>query len=104
MATELTFSRLIDEAARRKFESAWSRGQPQPIESFLPAEGNESYLPTLEELVQIELEFSWKAQGVGPQHQSQLPHVEDYLTRFPQLKEPDILVRLLQQECLVRGK
>ncbi len=93
----------IDEGARRRFESAWKQGRPEPIESCLPAEDQPHYLPTLEELVHIELEFRWKTPAVpavtpGP------PRVEAYLERFPRLNQPDVVFRLLKQECLVRQR
>jgi hypothetical protein len=52
---------LIDESARRRFEAGWRSGQPEPIECFLPAQDDPPYLPTLEELVAIELELRWQA-------------------------------------------
>jgi len=79
----------VDEAARRRFEAAWRAGQPRPIEEFLPAPDQSSYLPTLEELVHIELEFAWKAalsNGSGDTVEyRERPLVEGYLARFPRL-------------------
>src|SRR5262245_39631515 len=93
---------LIDEAARRRFESAWRSGRPEPIERFLPPEDDPRYVPTLEELVAIDLEFGWKfgRPSVGAGHGSEItptlrpPTVADYLTRFPRLNRPDIVQRL----------
>jgi hypothetical protein len=51
----------IDEESRRRYERARTSGSPQPIEAFLPPEGDPRFLGTLEELVQIELEKAWKS-------------------------------------------
>ncbi len=51
----------IDAALCKQFESAWIEGNPQPIERFLPSEEEASFTATLEELVAIELELSWKS-------------------------------------------
>src|SRR5437879_2891600 len=108
MATPPTVERSLDEAARRRFEAAWRTGQPEPIERFLPAEDHPHYLPTLEELVQIELEFAWKtwhhpSEGHAATVNRPAP-VEAYLQRFPRLREPDVVQRLLQQEYQVRHR
>ncbi|MGE3820484.1 MAG: hypothetical protein AB7I30_13800, partial [Isosphaeraceae bacterium] len=50
----------LDEARRRAFETAWLEGQPRPIVEFLPPVDDDRRGATLEELVQIELEFAWK--------------------------------------------
>src|SRR5437588_12565349 len=86
----------IDEDARRRFESAWIARRPIAVEAWLPAVGDPAWLPTVEELVLIELEFGWKANHKAG------PLVEDYLDRFPQLLRADILLRLIQQEYEVR--
>ena len=62
MDREFTPLPFLDEIARRKFESAWRAGHPEPIESLLPPPDDPKYLATLEELVHIELEFRWKSQ------------------------------------------
>jgi eukaryotic-like serine/threonine-protein kinase len=86
----------IDEKARRRFESAWTARRPIAIENCLPPASDPAWLPTLEELVLIELEFGWKTNHKAG------PLVEDYLDRFPQLLRADILLRLIQQEYEVR--
>ena len=99
----------IDETVRRDFEDAWRLGQPKPIERVLEksAPKNER-LDTLEELVHIELEFAWKEHA--PVRYAELagelwrPHVEDYLKRFPELKQPAIVMRLIEQEYRVRHR
>jgi len=105
-------SASIDEDVRRRFEAAWLAGRPEPIEKFLPSPEDPKYLATLEELVHIELEFSWKkrlppAQPEAippklPPPQARLPRVEDYLRRFAELNRPAVVLRLVEQECFVR--
>jgi tRNA A-37 threonylcarbamoyl transferase component Bud32 len=90
----------VDEDARRRFEGAWRSGRPQPIEQFLPPADSPLHLPTLEELVHIEMELSWKRRGSS---EGAAPtRVETYLERFPQLKQPEIVRRLARQEWKVR--
>ena len=98
----------IDETIRRRFELSWTRGSPDSIDDLLPPEEDPRYLATLEELIHIELEFAWKqtpertAAGDFSQTTAGLPLVETYLKRFPKLDEREIVLRLLQQEYLVR--
>jgi len=103
----------IDEPLRKRFEQAWADGNPQPIDSCIPAADDAGYLATLEELVHIELEFAWKSWARDRRASSTAetidttdtpPRVETYLSRFPRLDQPEILLRLLQQECLVRSQ
>ncbi|MGE3820515.1 MAG: protein kinase, partial [Isosphaeraceae bacterium] len=83
--------------------------QPRPIEEFLPPVDDDRRGATLEELVQIELEFAWKrnatldAEGLSGAPPLG-PIVEDYLTRFPDLWDPPTLLRLLRQEYQVRQR
>jgi len=88
----------IDESARRRFEAAWADGAPRPIEEFLTESGGPRYLATLEELICIELEFAWRAEKTGG------PLVEQYLQRFDALGDPEILLRLIEQESAVRHR
>ncbi|MGI9519287.1 MAG: protein kinase domain-containing protein [Pirellulaceae bacterium] len=96
----------IDETLREKFESDWLQGEPQPIENYLPDRADTRYEPTLEELVHIDMEFSWKRaqQGsdAGAAAVSEPILVEDYVARFPTLAERGVLLRLVQQEYLLR--
>ena len=62
----------------------------------MPAADSPAWLPTLEELAAIDLEFGWKANRMAG------PLVESYLERFPALRQPDVLLRLVQQEYDVR--
>jgi tetratricopeptide (TPR) repeat protein len=96
----------LDENARRRFEAAWCQGKPEPIEHFLPPPNDAGYRATLEELVHIDLEFSWKTgkpSGESTFLTGTRPGlVEAYLTRFPCLRESACVRRLLEQEYLVR--
>ena len=92
---EMTIPSTIDEQARRRFEEAWLKGKPEPIENHVPAPDNPLYLATLEELILIELEFGWK-QGSSPSR------LESFLGRFPALNEPARVLRLLREEYRVR--
>jgi serine/threonine-protein kinase len=106
VATETPPASLVDEGARRRFETAWKEGRPEPVEHFLPAAERPTYLATLEELIHIELEFAWKAwrrPGAGPAP-DRPPRLEDYLARFPRLNQPAIALRLLEQEYRVRQR
>jgi serine/threonine protein kinase/WD40 repeat protein/regulator of sirC expression with transglutaminase-like and TPR domain len=105
MGSDSTFLVAVDEDARRLFEAAWRVGRPIPIEEALPPPEDPRYLATLEELVQIELEMLWKRNGKTSSDTlpaaSPAP-VEVYLARFPQLKQREIVLRLLKQEYGVR--
>src|SRR5262245_40325550 len=102
----------IDEGLRQRFERAWIAGQPLRIEDCLPAPTSPAWLATLEELVHIELELAWKlwarcqreesSPGQGPPAIPQ--RVEQYLARFPALDQPQIVARIVEQECLVRAQ
>ena len=94
-----------------RFERAWRDGCRLQIDECLPAEDDSAYLQVLEELVHIDLEYSWKAhsqrtsgddgqEDVPPEERP--PRVEDYVARFGRLDRPDILSRLLKQEQFVR--
>jgi serine/threonine protein kinase len=105
--TDTSIPETIDENARRRFEAAWAAGRPEAIEQFLPAEADSHYLPTLEELVHIDLEFAWKSwqsSGEATLPLTPPPLVENYLKRFAQLNQPAIVRRLLEQERLVRHR
>lgn len=100
----------VDETRRRSFESDWLRGRHRDLSDYLPKPEDPSFLGTLEELIRIDLEFRWRelassATDKGNSMAStikSLPAVEDYLGRFPQLKQPSILQRLLDQEIRAR--
>ncbi|TNF29706.1 MAG: serine/threonine protein kinase, partial [Deltaproteobacteria bacterium] len=89
----------VDEAARRRFEADWAAGAPGPIEGYLPDPSAATWLPTLEELVHIDLELRWRHRDPG----STAPLAEAWLDRFEALRvDPAIAGRVLEQECLVR--
>ena len=96
----------VDEKARRAFEKAWHEGRPEPLERFLPAPADPMYLPTLIELVQIEMELGWKAakrpEGSAPG--AEPPRVEAYVARFPPLAAPSVLLQLIRQEYEARSR
>ena len=96
----------VDEKRVRRFEAAWVAGAPESVLACLPDEGDPSRLPTLEELVRIELEFAWarwaKSRRVdkadGSRTAGAPPLLEKYLEEFPALDDSQRLTRLLQQE------
>src|SRR5436190_14974880 len=112
MSSDSRSALSVDEDARRRFETAWRAGRPEPIEHFLPAEQDPRFLATLEELLLIELEFAWKAwatvgsvgDATAPLPQRRPPGVETYLARFPSVNRPDFLHRLLEEEYRLRQR
>lgn len=105
MGDNSTIEPRIDETVRRRFEDAWRSGRPQSIENLLAENSIEQPIHTLEELVLIELEFAWKkTEPVGCDDRGEIwrPRIEQYLSRFPQLNEPNIVARLIEQEYRVR--
>ncbi len=102
-------AQLVDETACRRFEADWFANRRRPIEHYLPGAADSRLLPTLEELVLIEMELAWaREHSAGPQSDASLPTVdapagvEAYLARFPQLRQEDALLRLVRQEFAVR--
>lgn len=89
----------IDEASRRAFESAWESGNRPVIDDFLPSERDASWLPTLAELVLIDMEYLWKN---GPATEHPTAVVENYVERYPALNVPERLRELIEQEYHVR--
>ncbi len=55
--------RSINETIVERFEAAWLRGEPEPIERLTLDRSDPCYLATLEELVHLELEFTWKSKA-----------------------------------------
>lgn len=107
MAADSTVFFSVDETARRRFELAWREGRPESIDNFLPAADSPQFLPTLEELVHIELEMRWKQVSSNPQPTAPLVtlvSVEEYLRRFPQLGQTAIVFRLLKHEYQIRQR
>jgi serine/threonine-protein kinase len=108
MTSDTTTPTTVDENARQQFEAAWHAGRPEPIERFLPPPAHPAYLATLEELVHIELEFAWKRHGRpapdAAATAARPPRVEDYLARFPGLRQTAVIARLVGQEYRVRNR
>lgn len=77
----------FDDKLIEAFESAWLKGDAQPLENFLLEPTDSRYIGTLEELVHIDLEFRWKEFGKSNEILERPPTVEDYLRRFPDLEE-----------------
>jgi len=95
-------SEMVNESARRRFEANRLAGRSDPIIEFLPNSEAPDYLPTLEELVHIEIEFGWKVHAAG---QGERPaSLEDHLKDFPDLGQPAILLRLVSQEFSCRQR
>lgn len=108
MSDESTNFPTIDETARRDFEQAYQSGVPVSIEECLPAKDDAKYLPTLQELVLIEMELFWK--GMAESHRVDLVRsderiiTEHYLQRFPELEHPTLLRRIAKHEFTVRNR
>ncbi len=112
MDKEKTQPAALDESVCEQFEAGWVAGKPDPIADLLPGRHEAHFLATLEELVHIDLEFGWKAARHSRQvaaidqddtlHQPRL--LETYLRQFSELNQPDVLLRLIQQEYLVRHR
>src|SRR5262249_16983987 len=82
-------------AAGGRFGRGGGAGHPGPLAAFLPSEDAPPHLPTLEELVHIEIEFAWQAWGraaaaAGPGAPRRPLPVGDYLARFPRLNRPGV--------------
>ncbi|HVJ82763.1 MAG TPA: serine/threonine-protein kinase, partial [Planctomycetia bacterium] len=100
-----SFSTLIgpQPGPEDRFASAWMQGSSPELTEFLPQEGDEGYLTTLERLVQIEIEQSWRRSSRdGATEQPQL--VEAFLARFPVLRTPEAIPRLARAEFLIRSQ
>lgn len=97
---------IVDETLRRKFEPDWLTGSQPEIADYVPSQGSQVYLPTLEELICIDLEFSW-TQSNSPTTRDKNalqtpPLLEDCLCKYPELGDQDIVRRLIDQEILAR--
>ena len=108
-------SEQIDEAARRQFESDWMSGRPGPIETYLKGSADEQRMATLEELIQIDMEFRWRQWSSSSLEETATyadqstvqpaegpPLVETYLDQFPHLSESHVLPRLVEAEIELR--
>ena len=88
----------------RDFERSWLTKNPVTIEKLIGAFDVSPVV--IEELVHIELEFSWK-QFLLDQELGQTPavpeRVKGYLARFPGLDSPEIILNLLRSEVFNMG-
>ncbi|MFP6695031.1 MAG: protein kinase [Pirellulales bacterium] len=93
---------LVNESLRQRYEASWVAGTPKPISECLSGANAAEFLPTLEELVHIQLEFAWRIHtvGTGPRPVA----VEALLEEFPVLGDDAVLSRLLRQEYHCREK
>ena len=103
MSIDASLDETIDEAARRRFEQAWRAGSEPELSVYLPPLDSARYLPTLEELVHIDLEFRW-AKTKGTPSVAERHLLESYIGRFPVLRGPGVLSRLVAQERHVRTR
>ncbi len=95
-------SMLVNQPLRQRYESSWTSGSPLALSECLPEEGSGQYLPTLEELVHIQLEFAWKAYAAGTG--TRPASVGSLLDEFPALRNPETLLQLLRQEFHCRTR
>ncbi len=91
----------VDEKIRREFESDWLQGSRGNLADYLPKQDSPDYLATLEELICIDLEFRWTTSS---SNEAEPPLLEEYLDRFPPLREAVVLQRLVDQEIWVRNR
>ena len=92
----------INESLREQFETAWMNGKPIPISDCLPPKDQADYLPTLEELVLIDMEFGWSKKGAEAGVAAR--NVESYINEFSELNDKEILLQLIDQEIRCRKK
>src|SRR5262245_48591897 len=85
----LAVARAVDERCDR-FEAAWRRGERPDLGEYLPAD-EPLRAAALAELAPLELELRLRA--------GESVRAEDYLTRFPGLRDhPDVAARLAAAE------
>jgi serine/threonine protein kinase/formylglycine-generating enzyme required for sulfatase activity len=95
----------VDEDALRRFEAAWRSGQAGVLKQFLPPANRPTYLGTLAALVDLEMRLAWagwKPPADGSTAVDRPRLLETYLQRFPPLRQPPLMLRLIQREYLVR--
>jgi len=99
----------FDESTCERFEAAWRSGESPSIDEFVLPESSKQHLPTLEELIKIDLDYRWRNTRPPADGETTLDlaerdgrRVEQYLDDFPQLQPPAMLLRLLREEFLVR--
>ena len=86
--------RRLDQAMGR-FEDAWQRGEQPAIDDYLPADASER-LSVLEELVHVDLEYRLK--------EGEPARVEEYVDRYPELSQADLLLALIRAEYKFRQR
>ena len=82
------------ESVIRRFEEAWEQARPD-LAAAIP-DGVREPRALLAELVQIDLEFRYRA--------GERPRVEEYLTRFPALADERVAVELIASELALRDR
>ncbi len=96
----------IDEAAVSRLRASWGSERPEAIEGLLPDAADSRYLASLEALVAAEMECAWDvwagASAPAEETVAPPPSLEDYLKRFPALRESGVLARLVEHECSLR--
>jgi len=101
----------IDPALRERFESVRGQSAGDVIDQLLPPTDDAAYLQVLEQLVCLELEWSWKRHksqrstpaGAAEPTLSAPPRLESFIERYSQLGHPDVLRRLVEYERSLRS-
>lgn len=83
----------IDQAFS-EMEAAWQAGAPAKIGALVPPKNHPRHLQILATLVKLDLEHGWEVEKPCP--------IEAYLEQWPELKEDEVLVDLIQTEYRVR--
>ena len=79
----------------RQLEQSWRENCEADVAEYVPASNHPLRQLVLLELVKVDQEYRWKS--------GQKKNVEEYLEEWPELKdEPDIVVELVEAECLNR--
>ncbi len=98
----------INEDLIQQFEDAMFSKQASPIEDYLPEQNQSTYLGTLLELIQIEMELAWRDwqnQNTGTEAPSLPARIGDYMERFSALRDsPDCIELLSEYEFDLRWK
>jgi len=112
MALEKPHSLTIDPLLRERFESARRSGAQQAIDELLPPPDRADHLRVLEQLICLELEWSWnhwqqaqrESTDRGAETVAAPARIDDFLARYPGLNDPDVLRRLVQFERFLRER
>ena len=95
----MQYPEKINETVRRRFETDWRSGRPGPIAEYLKNIPDDEHLPTLIELVLIQMEFQHR---LVPNNAA-IDRVEDYIRQFPRLNEPALRTILMDHEHQLAG-